>query len=129
MLAIMFVTAAGLSQTAAANDLLKGSELVACIAKIMKLPLPPNEPVIREVSQVDIEKIAGGFASVRARGGAPVGLYIPPGIIFISKSARPDDIAHEMAHHFQFHNKRPTQLKMRLRRSEEKRYPAVCSFP
>lgn len=129
----MFVTVAGLSQTAAASDLLKGSEFVACIAKIMKLPLPPTEPVIREVSQVDIEKIAGGFASVRDRGGAPVGLYIPPGIIFISKSARPDDIAHEMAHHFQFHNKRARHrerpLKMRLRRSEEKRYPAVCSFP
>jgi hypothetical protein len=127
MLAILFVTATGLAQTADSSELQKGSELVACIAKIMKLPLPPTEPVIRQVSQVDIEKIAGGFASVRARGGAPVGLYIPPGIIFISKSARPDDIAHEMAHHFQFHNQPPTQGEAAEDEAEAVRRDAASS--
>ncbi|MDA0240645.1 MAG: hypothetical protein O3A84_11560 [Proteobacteria bacterium] len=41
------------------------------------------------------------------RRGVPVALYIPPQIILMSTSARADDLAHEIAHHFQYHNDRP----------------------
>jgi hypothetical protein len=121
------ITTTGLNHPAMAVNLTKTSDLVGCIAKIMNLSRPTTEPVIRTVSQIDMEKIAGGFASIRARGGAPVGLYLPPGIIVISKAARPDDLAHEIAHHYQFHHKRPTQGEAAEDEAEAVRREAVST--
>jgi hypothetical protein len=124
---LLTLTNPALSQTATAANSPKTSNLIGCIAKIMELPRPPTDPVIRTVSQIDMEKIAGGFASIRARGGAPVGLYLPPGLIFISTAAQPDDLAHEIAHHYQFHNKISTQGKAAEDQAEAVRREAVSS--
>jgi len=68
---------------------------------------PSASPHIRYIPQIEIEKIMAAMKSATHRRGVPVALYIPPQIILMSNAARADDLAHEIAHHFQYHHKRP----------------------
>ena len=92
---------------AAVADLLPVPELIKCIAKIMNLQQPTTLPHIRHIPQIEIEKVMTSMKPAPHRRGVPVALYIPPQIILMSTSARADDLAHEIAHHFQYHNDRP----------------------
>ncbi len=96
-----------LSPQAISKDQTNSDRIVECVAKIMNLEKPTLMPSVIYLPQPDIEQIGRMSAGVRARSGAPIGLYFPPNLIMMSVAARPDDLVHEIAHHFQHHHKKP----------------------